>query len=300
MALNTETLPNFSAAGNFRAPITPMAPPPKPVLSPEEEAARKAKLNAESVAGLKNEAGIFAAPNIGATGNIRLGGAQGGGGVFATSNLPTLAPVPTPQAAPTPAAIPEPQAPVQATQAAAPAVSRFHMPALTPTYQEDIARGMSQQEAYRQKGFADAETAAKQGNPDNYSYRLAHYLGALGENKASSEQESGGTAALNAQKSLAQQSMVESEENARKAAELGNQQDIEAQKLHAEKAKQEQERWQFLPNIGVGGLPESPTHAMEIRTGTVKELGGSAPVEGTTSTSGGKKIVYKSGQWVAA
>ncbi|WP_158683562.1 hypothetical protein [Burkholderia sp. BE12] len=45
-----------------------------------------------------------------------------------------------------------------------------------------IQAGFDQQVAYRQQAIQDIMAAARQGNPGNYSFRLAHLIGAIGGN----------------------------------------------------------------------------------------------------------------------
>jgi hypothetical protein len=54
-----------------------------------------------------------------------------------------------------------------------------------------IATGYDQQTAYRRSGLADIMTAASQGNPNNYSLRLGHLVGALGNNNFAQVQGQG-------------------------------------------------------------------------------------------------------------
>ncbi|WP_322037988.1 hypothetical protein [Burkholderia cenocepacia] len=56
---------------------------------------------------------------------------------------------------------------------------------------EAIQRGFDQQVAYRQQALQDIMAAARQGNPGNYSFRLAHLIGAMGANNFGAVQGQG-------------------------------------------------------------------------------------------------------------
>jgi hypothetical protein len=56
---------------------------------------------------------------------------------------------------------------------------------------EAIQRGFDQQVAYRQQALQDIMAAARQGNPGNYSFRLAHLVGAMGANNFGAVQGQG-------------------------------------------------------------------------------------------------------------
>ncbi|HDR9868473.1 TPA: hypothetical protein QDE31_01615 [Burkholderia cenocepacia] len=56
---------------------------------------------------------------------------------------------------------------------------------------EAIQRGFDQQVAYRQQALQDIMAAAHQGNPGNYSFRLAHLIGAMGANNFGAVQGQG-------------------------------------------------------------------------------------------------------------
>jgi hypothetical protein len=175
-----------------------------------------------------------------------------------------------------------------------------------------IATGFQQQEAYRQHGLADIMEAARQGNPDNYSYRLGHLVAALGNNNFGGVQGQGADslnqsiAGITSAGIGAGASMYGSDQaSARTAAEIAQQREqLEATPVQAG---------------GVGIVPPGgmlpivvPTFQNRVRDANghysftpsgaeAQRQEAAKPKEGMTGkTPSGQAVVFKNGSWQPA